>query len=102
NTNSQDVVADQQRQIIRCLGGLNTWLEHDVIDRQDELHVLSECMDQLRDELLYCLGLPPTPMQCPPYGPQMPMPQVPGPRVIEPQVIGKVPAGGIVMLPIPG
>ncbi|KAG8690285.1 hypothetical protein FRC11_012633, partial [Ceratobasidium sp. 423] len=55
--------ANQQREIIRCLGGLNTWLERDVIDGQDELRALSERMDQLQDELLYRLGLPPTPMQ---------------------------------------
>ncbi|QRV84872.1 proteophosphoglycan 5 [Ceratobasidium sp. AG-Ba] len=42
---SQEVVAEQQREIIRYLGGLNTWLERDVIDRQFELRQLSERMD---------------------------------------------------------
>ncbi|QRW12091.1 proteophosphoglycan 5 [Ceratobasidium sp. AG-Ba] len=46
---SQEVVAEQQREIIRYLGGLNNWLERDVIDRQFELRQLSERMDQLRD-----------------------------------------------------
>ncbi|KAG8680844.1 hypothetical protein FRC08_016007 [Ceratobasidium sp. 394] len=44
-------------------------------------------MDQLRDELLHRLGRPPTPlMYRPPYGPQ---------------IVGKVPAGGVVIPPIP-
>jgi hypothetical protein len=62
NSNSQDVVADQQHEIIRYLGGLNTWLERDVIDRQFELRALTERMDQLRDELLNRLGRPSTPL----------------------------------------
>ncbi|KAG9077168.1 hypothetical protein FS749_010972 [Ceratobasidium sp. UAMH 11750] len=84
---SQEVVAEQQREIIRYLGGLNTWLERDVIDRQFECRQLSERMDQLRDDLLHRLGRPPTPlMYRPPYGPQ---------------IVGKVPAGGVVIPPIP-
>ncbi|KAG8707263.1 hypothetical protein FRC08_000616 [Ceratobasidium sp. 394] len=84
---SQEVLAEQQREIIRYLGGLNTWLERDVIDRQFEPRQLSERMDQLRDEPSHRLGRPPTPlMYRPPYGPQ---------------IVGKVPAGGVVIPPIP-
>jgi hypothetical protein len=105
NATSQDVVADQQREIIRYLGGLNTWLERDVIDRQFELRALHERMDQLRDELLHRLGRPPTPLmhrreyrpnlidahcllaqRLAPYGPQ---------------IVGQVPPGGVVIPPIP-
>ncbi|CAE7134405.1 unnamed protein product, partial [Rhizoctonia solani] len=101
NSSSQDVVADQQREIIRYLGGLNQWLERDVIDRQYELRALSERMDQLRDELLYRLGRPPTPTQRPPFGPQVTGPQITGPKIFGPQIVGQVPPGGIVMQPLP-
>lgn len=48
---AQLATVDQQRELMRYMGGLNDWLARDVQDRQAELRAVTARIDQLRDDL---------------------------------------------------
>ena len=48
---AQTASIDQQREIMRYLHGLNSWLERDVRDRQEEIRSIGARVDALRNEM---------------------------------------------------
>ncbi len=51
--------ADQQRELMRYMRGLNEWLEQDVHDRQNEIRGVHDRVDRLGQDVrkLLCTGM---------------------------------------------
>ncbi|KAF8556599.1 hypothetical protein OG21DRAFT_1482945 [Imleria badia] len=85
---AQLATVDQQRELMRYMGGLNDWLARDVQDRQAELRAVTARVDQLREDLGH-LGVG--------AGPGIPMPQA---QAGQPPAFGQG-VGGFIVPPVP-